>query len=274
MPDYYHLLNLSPEASFIAIDDAYHRLSRLYSGDEVTLRLLREAFAVLSNPDRRDEYDRLRQSSAGERAGQAPPRSSASPRTEAIDTHAPAARPPRPHTEVIDTHTPAARPPRPHTEVIDTHTPAARPPRPNTELIDASHPGRPARPARPDTELFDAIRPAAGVASVPPGPIRIIVAGPNGQTTCVLDDGEHIIGRPSKSGPEPAVRLDGDSFVSRKHAMIIKGLGTLIIKDNKSVNGTRLNGQRLIAERPYPLQDQDTIEIEGFTLRVEFGAEQ
>jgi len=270
VPDYYHLLNLSPEASFVAIDDAYHRLSRLYAGDEATLRLLREAFAVLSNPDRRDEYDRLRQSSAGERAGQAQPSSGAGPRTELIDTHTPAARPPRTHTEVIDTHTPAARPPRTHTEVIDTHASAARPPRPHTELIDAAPPGR---PARPDTEVFDAIRPAAGVPSVPPGPIRVIVTGPNGQTTCVLDDGEHIIGRPSKSGPEPAVRLDGDSFVSRKHAMIIKGLGTLIIKDNKSVNGTRLNGVRLTAERPYPLQDQDTIEIEGFTLRVEFGAE-
>lgn len=274
MPDYYNILHLDPEASFIAIDDAYHRLVRLHAGDESALRLLREAFAVLSDPPRRTEYDLRRGQAAGARgAPSARPVGTARPTTEMIDTQPPAARPPsRSTSEMMGTRPPA----RPATEMIDTRPPAARPPRPQTELLDVASPPR--RPPRQDTDQFDTTQhadpEAAGpVVPLPPGPVRVTVIGPDGRTTtCALGDGEHVIGRPSKSGGEPAVKLE-DRFVSRKHAVIVREFGSLVILDNSSVNGTRLNGRRLVAGRPYPLNDGDTIEIETFTLRVAFGDE-
>lgn len=64
---YYELLGLHPSASAIEIRRAYRELSKKYHPDTTTLatatamakfRDLNEAYAVISNPDRRLAYDR------------------------------------------------------------------------------------------------------------------------------------------------------------------------------------------------------------------------
>lgn len=299
MSTYYEVLDLNPDAGFIAIDDAYNRLKRIHAGDEPTLRRLEEAWRVLSGPVTRKEYDRqLTQTPAAPApatAAGAPPPNPRRPATEVIDVVSPSSpsRPGvRPPTEVIDVRavSPPERPARQHTEELAIPpTPTGRPARPATEAIDippaAAHSPRPitleietpaARPAeRPVTVVG-----AAQALPVEPGPTSsvpapagsfcLIVSAPNGSPwECVLDNGSHVIGRPSKTGPEPSVRLD-DRYVSREHALIIKEPGSVFIIDRKSANGTRRNGQRLDTGRPYQLHDGDILEIERFTLRVAF----
>ncbi|MEL6307381.1 MAG: FHA domain-containing protein [Chloroflexota bacterium] len=61
--------------------------------------------------------------------------------------------------------------------------------------------------------------------------------------------------------------------VSRKHAMIIQDEGTLSIIDNKSANGTFLNGQKLAPEQPRVLRDGDELRLGHLVIRVTFLSE-
>ncbi|MCU0556178.1 MAG: DnaJ domain-containing protein [Desulfobacterales bacterium] len=66
--DYYRILGVSPEADVKQVKDAYRELALKYHPDrnqghpEVTekMKALNEAYAVLSNPEKRREYDALR----------------------------------------------------------------------------------------------------------------------------------------------------------------------------------------------------------------------
>jgi len=59
--------------------------------------------------------------------------------------------------------------------------------------------------------------------------------------------------------PDVNVVLTGDSFVSGRHAAIsYEGDGFVVI-DLDSTNGTRLNGQKLLPNKPEPLKDGDEI---------------
>lgn len=58
--------------------------------------------------------------------------------------------------------------------------------------------------------------------------------------------------------------------VSRHHATITKRYGFLVLIDHGSVNGTYLNGQRLIAEQARVLRENDHIRLGRITLGVTF----
>jgi len=64
--DYYELLQVDPRASDEVIHKAYRVLAARYHpdaagrGDESRMRLLNEAYYVLSDPARRAQYDRRR----------------------------------------------------------------------------------------------------------------------------------------------------------------------------------------------------------------------
>jgi len=67
MKDYYKTLNITPDADEEAIKAAYRRLARRYHPDvtrrrDATERFMevKEAYEVLSNPDRRRLYDSTR----------------------------------------------------------------------------------------------------------------------------------------------------------------------------------------------------------------------
>ena len=78
--DYYLTLRLHPKADALMIDQAYWHLARIYSAARQTdptakqkLDNLNEAYSVLGSPERRDEYDRLRDAVLGEGALPTPP---------------------------------------------------------------------------------------------------------------------------------------------------------------------------------------------------------
>lgn len=226
-------------------------------------------------PPKRAQTELIEVPATGVRPSAAPhPPVARRPSTEPSDSHP--SPPRRAVTELVETMVSARPAARPATEAIDvSQPPVARPTRPPTEA-NAPAAARPG--ARPATEYVDftqppaTVDPAAGRSGqpVPLGPFRVVITLPNSDTFQVeLGDGRHIIGRPSKNGPEPAVRLD-NRFVSREHATLVKEGDSLVIIDSHSVNGTRLNGQRLAAGQPYPLNEADRLEIEDFVLHIVF----
>lgn len=56
--------------------------------------------------------------------------------------------------------------------------------------------------------------------------------------------------------------------VSRRHAALVRYLGTPHLIDLNSVNGTFLNGRRLIPDMPYPVEFESSVRLG--TLQLEF----
>lgn len=79
-PDYYEILQVSPNAEQLVIEAAYRRLAREYHPDvnenpDATERMrhLNQAFEVLGNPEKRAEYDRRRKTDKGGYSAPSPP---------------------------------------------------------------------------------------------------------------------------------------------------------------------------------------------------------
>ena len=68
-------------------------------------------------------------------------------------------------------------------------------------------------------------------------------------------------------GPENSVRLDGDDFVSTRHAMLDPRADGLWLTDTGSTNGTFVNGARVTTARL--LQRGDLVRIGQTDLEVE-----
>lgn len=56
--------------------------------------------------------------------------------------------------------------------------------------------------------------------------------------------------------------------VSRRHAALVLYRGALHIVDLSSVNGTYLNGKRLLPETPYPLSMGDALKLGNMSLAL------
>ena len=70
-PDYYEILQVSPKAGPEVIDAAYRRLARRYHPDvnpseaaDQRMRELNQALEILTDPQKRADYDRRRQRSS------------------------------------------------------------------------------------------------------------------------------------------------------------------------------------------------------------------
>lgn len=84
---------------------------------------------------------------------------------------------------------------------------------------------------------------------------------------------EIVIGRANrKTDYVPTVDLsvvDGHKYgVSRRHATLRRNGGLLLLYDHHSVNGTFLNGQKLVPEQSRIVRDKDVIRISGVSLQV------
>lgn len=54
--------------------------------------------------------------------------------------------------------------------------------------------------------------------------------------------------------------------VSRRHAALVNHQDSVFVLDLDSVNGTYLNGERLQADRPYPLHKNDELRLGSLNL--------
>ncbi len=97
----------------------------------------------------------------------------------------------------------------------------------------------------------------------------------NGRVFEVSTEREISIGRRSRpADPEVTVDLQGyggvEGGVSRYHAMVVVVKGVLYLRDLNSVNGTFLNGHRLMPIASYPVKDGDTITLGQLSMKVEY----
>lgn len=86
---------------------------------------------------------------------------------------------------------------------------------------------------------------------------------------------EALIGRlDMKTGFRPQIdftNVDGRELgVSRRHATINQRGDLIFVTDHNSLNGTYLNGQRLVPEQARVMRDSDTLRIGHVTLIVSF----
>lgn len=93
------------------------------------------------------------------------------------------------------------------------------------------------------------------------GTIEIDVTGHEG----------YVIGRSdSKSSYLPDIDLASyqglEKGVSRRHAALVRYAGRLHLVDLNSVNGSFINGERLVSDVPYPINRGDEILLGSLTL--------
>ncbi|HEV7211217.1 MAG TPA: FtsK/SpoIIIE domain-containing protein [Blastococcus sp.] len=89
-----------------------------------------------------------------------------------------------------------------------------------------------------------------------------VVGGPDAGRTVPLGQGRHVVGR----GSEATVRLD-DPDVSRRHALVQVGGGSITVADLGSTNGSRLAADEL-DDRPRPWPTGEILRIGTTALTV------
>ncbi len=90
-------------------------------------------------------------------------------------------------------------------------------------------------------------------------PARVVLRAETGEVLqeYPLDKLEMSIGR----APNSDILLSKDKLTSRRHATIHYENGHYVLRDERSANGTFVNGQQLDEMKPYVLQDGDQIGI-------------
>jgi pSer/pThr/pTyr-binding forkhead associated (FHA) protein len=112
-------------------------------------------------------------------------------------------------------------------------------------------------------------------ALIPEDGIAIYVAGASKPYYVRVED-ELIIGRKFEEVSDSFLDLsDADAFnqgLSRRHAMIRRTETGFDIVDLASTNGTRLNGERLVPHKPYPLASGSQLRFGRMQLFVLYRA--
>jgi hypothetical protein len=105
---------------------------------------------------------------------------------------------------------------------------------------------------------------------------KVVLHFRDGDAPIVLGNQDEIIlGRSDPNSPSiPTVDLSPigaqEKGVSRAHAAIRRGDETLTLVDLGSVNGTHLNGQRLVPNQPRVLRDGDEIRLGMMVCHIFF----
>jgi pSer/pThr/pTyr-binding forkhead associated (FHA) protein len=298
---YFDQLGLSPTSNIGDIENAYQQKKLEAKGDPHRLRLIEQAYRTLGNPIKLNNYlqDMHPAESTTPDLGDFTPAAGQSERlpsasqingTDRIGTK-------RHSTRFIETDEPIKESPlafpdgkaksgRRKTEIYDPETIISRPPgrqpgagappafaqkRQRTEMIDDVRiPGSfPPEPASRDKK-----RNPAGTSQTAPmrsqnsHRVHVVYEYGGEQKEYDLKEGKNIIGRPPLNGSLPDIPLpDPEQFISRCHAVITIE-GTQITLMDSSGNGTSLNGKRIPTSQPFPLKNEDVIEIEKRLLRI------
>lgn len=84
---------------------------------------------------------------------------------------------------------------------------------------------------------------------------------------------ECVLGRASADRRPDVDLTDYDAVemgISRRHARITRQFGTVLIEDLGSLNGTFLNGERLLPHQPRVLRHEDQVRLGRMVLRISF----
>lgn len=149
----------------------------------------------------------------------------------------------------------------------------ALPPDASGGLADATLPAEenwaPTAKATPNTHDGLTIQsgPTEAALILPPAidkPAHLTLRTDSGETLqeFVLDRVEFTIGR----APNSDILLSKDKLTSRRHATIHYENGTYILQDERSANGTFVNGQQLEEKAPYQLRHEDHIGIGEYEM--------
>jgi pSer/pThr/pTyr-binding forkhead associated (FHA) protein len=108
-------------------------------------------------------------------------------------------------------------------------------------------------------------------ALIPEGGVGVYIAG-SFKPQYLRMDTELIIGRNTDNSPETFLDLiDLDAFnmgISRRHAVIRRAGSGFEVVDLSSTNGTWLNAERLVPNRPYPLASGSQLRLGRVRLFV------
>lgn len=102
------------------------------------------------------------------------------------------------------------------------------------------------------------------------GKVTIALAGASLEIDLSGHEG-YVIGRSdSKSSYLPDIDLGSyqglEKGVSRRHAALVRYAGRLHIVDLNSVNGSFINGERLVSDVPYPVNRGDEIVLGNLSI--------
>lgn len=107
------------------------------------------------------------------------------------------------------------------------------------------------------------------------GTLEIRIAGSEQPNLHIESPGSegYTIGRSdSNSSYIPDIDLAGYSAlergVSRRHAALVRYRGVVHVIDLESVNGTFLNGERLLPDTPYALKAGDQLSLANLNLSI------
>jgi ABC transport system ATP-binding/permease protein len=108
------------------------------------------------------------------------------------------------------------------------------------------------------THISPPVKPPATLVQIPPATLEII--GPPAKPSLIVGKPAIWLGREADCD----VIFDASSgTVSRRHAEIVFEDGDFVLKDNKSFNGTLVNGQRIAANTPLYHNDQIQLGLGG-----------
>jgi len=107
-----------------------------------------------------------------------------------------------------------------------------------------------------------------------PPTVRLYVSEAPDQGIEVTVDKKLVVGRSDPTSqvfPEIDLAPFGalEKGVSRRHARLLSRRGIVMIEDLASINGTFLNGKRLIPYLPEVVRDGDQLQIGSLSLQVE-----
>lgn len=126
----------------------------------------------------------------------------------------------------------------------------------------------PTAPAESNGQVAPTVRSDSNEAAPTPAtienPARITLRTENGEVLqeFVLEKPEFAIGR----APSSDILLSKDKLTSRRHATIRYENGAYILVDERSANGTFVNGQQLEEKIPYTLKEDDRVAIGEYEM--------
>ncbi|MBC8493080.1 MAG: FHA domain-containing protein [Chloroflexi bacterium] len=279
--DFYEVLEIDYDASYGEIKASYRRLRRQHAGDERRLKLVAEAWSVLSDEVSRKRYDQsiqvVKQRLQHRRPGKASTSPKPTSKTHGFARGEERIRKPLSDTEVISSRLSKTDvfPRIPDTQILSIEEPEPFRPLARTKILPANEDLDHQPASAPDMDdtvmrVPDENGVQTDILGKSPAILEVVFLDDTKKEYSLNKD-KTTIGRRSDND---IVLEDPQMYISREHASIILRAGQYYVVDHDSDNGIFIRGKRIPANREIPLGAGETIEIEErkLTLRLETGS--